>query len=135
MKKLIALLLAIVCLACFASCGEDETESMYLDISEMSTTMAYTQVYNMTNFPDQFTDKTIKMKGILATDEEESTYFCGVIDEAACCAAYMEFSWAGEHAKEDYPAFGTVVTVEGKFSTYVEDGKTYTKLIDATMTW
>ena len=134
MKKLIALLLALVCLSCFASCGKDE-DSMYLDISEMSTTMAYTQVYNMTNFPEAFTDKTIKMKGVLATDEGNTSYFCGVVDEAACCAAYMEFAWAGEHAKEDYPALGTIVTIEGKFSTYVENGNTYTKLIDATMTW
>ena len=111
-----------------------------LDLSEMSGTVVYAQVYDMMAEPEAYLGSRVRVKGRLSyyRDEESGKeYFAAVIaDATACCAQGIEFVWAGTHRyPDDYPPLDTEVTVTGVFDTYDEDGITFVQLKDAGVTW
>lgn len=112
------------------------TEGIDIDLTTMSSSMVYSQVYSMTIDPQSYIGKTVKMKGQFAYYHDETTgadYFaCVVQDATACCAQGLEFSLKGEHTfPDDYPQEGEEVCVIGEFSTYEEAGYVYFTLRNA----
>ena len=66
MKKLICIFLSAVILFTLVSCGSAEPQSsgeIDIDLSAMSGTMVYSEVYNMMVDPDSYEGKTIKAYG------------------------------------------------------------------------
>ena len=111
-----------------------------LDLSRMSGTAVYAQVYNMLDRPSSYLDKVIRVRGALNYFKDEKTgkeYFAALIaDATACCAQGLEFVWAGEHVyPRDYPALGTEIIVTGRFELYEEASYTYVHLADAEVQW
>ena len=109
-----------------------------VDLTKLSSTMVYSEVYNMMVSPDNYTGKTVKMNGVFAYYEDPETkkqYFaCIIADATACCSQGLEFILAGEHSyPDDYPELGTEITVVGTFQTYEENGYMYCHLVDAEM--
>ena len=109
-----------------------------VDLTKLSSTMVYSEVYNMMSTPDGYIGKTVKMKGQFAYYEDPETkkqYFaCIIADATACCSQGLEFSLTGEHKyPEDYPELGSEITVTGTFETYEENGLKYFKLSNASM--
>ena len=115
-----------------------------VDLTKLSSTMVYSEVYNMMYSPDDYVGKTIKMEGQFAiyqaTDENSNLisgqiYFaCVIADATACCSQGLEFVLAGEHSyPDDYPELGNEITVTGTFELYEEDGFQYCRLVDAEM--
>ena len=115
-----------------------------VDLTKLSSTMVYSEVYNMMYSPDDYVGKTVKMEGQFAiyqaTDENgalipDQIYFaCVIADATACCSQGLEFVLAGEHSyPADYPELGTEITVVGTFQTYEENGYMYCHLVDAEM--
>lgn len=109
-----------------------------VDLTQLSSTMVYSEVYNMMVTPESYVGKTIKMHGQFAVYEAEpgnesgvDYYFAVIIaDATACCQQGMEFVWNGEHKfPDDYPKEGSGVTVTGVFETYEEDGQMYCHLL------
>ena len=149
MKKLILVLM--LCAACIllSSCASSTADNaavaptsaplkVDLDLSGMSGTVVYSQVYNMMMEPDSFLGKVIKMSGYYSfyEDTERGVVYhaCVIPDATACCAQGIEFVWGGEHQwPADYPEAGTDITVTGRLETYEEDGTTYLHLVDAEM--
>ena len=116
------------------------TETIDVDLTEMSSTMVYSEVYSMLATPEDYIGKTVKMNGIFNYyhDVETGNYYfaCIIRDATACCSQGIEFVWAGEHAyPRDYPPLDTMVTVTGTFGTYEENGYTYLQLDDADVVW
>ena len=125
----------------------DETEREFVsepdpnvdvDLTALSSTAVYAEVYNMLTNPDDYIGKTVKMRGSFAMYHDESTdayYFaCVIADATACCSQGIEFVLAGEHNyPDDYPALDEIITVVGTFSTYYEGQNMYCTLKDATM--
>jgi len=114
------------------------TEGIDVDLTALSSTMVYSQVYNMLSDPAKYMGKTIKMSGAFAVFHNEVTdvyYFaCIVKDATACCANGIEFVLKGEHSyPDDYPQIGEIVTVTGVFDTYTEGEYTYCTLRNASM--
>ena len=120
------------------------TSEETVDLTVLSSTMVYSEVYNMMMTPENYVGKTIKMKGQFtfyqATDENgdpipDQIYFaCIIADATACCSQGLEFVLAGEHSyPADYPELGTEITVVGTFQTYEENGYMYCHLVDAEM--
>ncbi|MBR5974358.1 MAG: hypothetical protein IK020_04155 [Clostridiales bacterium] len=112
------------------------TEGIDIDLTEMSSSMVYSQVYSMTIDPQSYIGKIVKMKGQFAYYLDEATgvyYFaCIVQDATACCAQGLEFALKGEHTfPDDYPKEGEEVCVIGEFATYEEAGYVYFTLKDA----
>ncbi len=110
-----------------------------LDLTTLSSTMVYGEVFNMLNNPDAYIGKTIKMEGqfnIFQNIMTEQVYTaCIISDAAACCSEGIEFVLAGDAVyPDDYPELTTPITVTGTFETYEEDGMLYCHLVDAVMT-
>lgn len=145
MKKIIAIILALVLTLSFAACSKNsdknensnskattkitestsaETKSVDLDLTQLSSTLVYSEVYNMLITPDDYKGKIIKMKGQFNqyTDEETGKIHNAVIipDTTACCQQGLEF----ELSDKTNPNFeqDTEITVVGTFDTY-SDGK------------
>lgn len=115
-----------------------DAKSIDVDLTVLSSTMVYAEVYNMMTTPDNYRGKTVKMKGQFAVYHDETTnkYYFAVImaDATACCQQGIEFVLAGEPVyPEDYPKEGSNITVTGIFGTYDEDGSTYCQLTSATI--
>ena len=109
-----------------------------VDLTQLSSTLVYSEVYNMLSGPDDYIGKTIKMNGSFSVYEDEETgkvYFaCYIADATACCSQGIEFTLSGEHVyPDDYPEEGSEIVVQGIFETYEENGYTYCQLKDAVM--
>ena len=112
--------------------------SVDVDLTTLSSTMVYSEVFNMMMEPMAYEGQTIKMDGNCAiyTDEETgNTYYtCVVQDATQCCSQGLEFLLDSEqYALEDYPADGDSIVIKGTFSTYEEDGGTYITIKDSVM--
>jgi hypothetical protein len=83
---------AFAVLLAFATLFASETtgnKKIDIDISRMSGTMVYGQVYQMVMYPSKYLGKHIKMKGIFSSyydDELERRFYgCVIQDALACC--------------------------------------------------
>ena len=109
-----------------------------VDLTKLSSTMVYSEVYNMMVSPDSYIGKTVKMNGQFSYYEDPETkaqYFaCIIADATACCSQGLEFVLAGDHTyPKDYPELGSEITVIGTFNIYTENGYQYCGLVNATM--
>jgi hypothetical protein len=109
-----------------------------VDLTALSSTMVYSEVYNMMSSPESYIGKTVKMKGLFAYYHDEATdayYFACIIQDAtACCASGIEFvPVASFDYPKDYPKNGAEVIVIGVFDTYLEGDARYCQLIAAQM--
>ena len=107
-----------------------------VDLTVLSATMVYSEVYGMVYEPDRYIGKTVKMKGLFDMYHDETTdkyYFaCVIMDATACCAQGIEFELKGEHKyPDDFPKVGDEITVIGTFDTYMEGDQKYCTLKDA----
>ena len=102
-----------------------------VDLTELNSTMVYSEVYNMLSEPKKYIGKTVRMSGSMAMSEGElQTYYaCIIKDATACCSQGIEFV-----LKEgSYPEEGSDITVYGIFDTYKEGADTYCRLKNAVM--
>ena len=92
-----------------------------IDLTRLSATMVYAQVFNMIVEPEKFEGKMIKMRGqfmVYPMDKNENVFAVVISDATACCQQGLEFKWQGEHAyPADYPPKGSEIEVTGKFTT------------------
>ena len=107
-----------------------------LDLTTLSSTLVYSEVYNMMVNSEEYCGKRIKMSGIMAYYHDEQTgndYFsCIIQDATACCAQGIEFELTKDYVyPQDYPEVGTVITVVGIFDTYWEGEYEYCTLRNA----
>ena len=96
-----------------------------IDLTQLSSTVVYSEVYNMVTNPDEITGKTVRMSGYFATYHDPGTdkyYFaCIIPDATACCSQGIEFILEGDYKyPDDYPVEGQIITVAGIFDTYAE---------------
>lgn len=154
MKQVLSVLLALLMTMSIAGCGTASDgspqgenaeaspvaneESYDVDLTELSSTMMYSEVYNMVASPENYLGKKIKMCGNFSIYQDQTTgkiyYACLVTDASSCCSQGIEFVLEGDHTyPDDYPEINTVITVTGIFDTYEENGYTYCQLINAKM--
>lgn len=123
-KVIFAVLLAFATLFAEDTSGKKKYD---IDLSRMSGTMIYGQVYQMVMYPSKYLGKHIKMKGIFSSyyDEEleRRFYGCVIQDALACCSQGLAFELAKprEFPKE-YPAEGDAIIVEGDFDYEKDEG-------------
>lgn len=156
MKKIIAIMLVLVLTLSFVACSKNsdknenpnsksttkateittEAKSFDLDLTQLSSTLIYSEVYNMLITPDDYKGKIIKMKGLFNqyTDEQTGKTYNAVIipDATACCQQGLEF----ELSDKTNPNFeqGAEITVVGTFDTYSEGELLYCHLKNAKIT-
>ncbi len=118
--------------------SESNTDSDFVDLTTLSSTMVYAEVYAMVSYPEDYIGKTVKIQGeyiILQDDTGENIYSaCIIYDAMACCAQGIEFVLGnGAVYPDDYPELNSEITVTGTFETYDENGITYIHLVEATL--
>ena len=123
-KVAFAVLLAFATLFASETTGNKKID---IDISRMSGTMVYGQVYQMVMYPSKYLGKHIKMKGIFSSyyDEEMERRFYGCViqDALACCSQGLAFELAKPRKyPEQYPAEGDAIIVEGDFDYEKDEG-------------
>lgn len=119
-----------------ANKAPSKPEKVDLDLTTMSSTMVYSEVFNMVTTPENYIGKTVKMRGtyMYYYDEKPDHYyfFCLISDAMACCSQGIEFSLTKDyHYPEDYPKPDDEITVVGVFDSYEEEGNTYCILRNA----
>lgn len=107
-----------------------------VDLTLLSSTMVYSEVYNMLMSPYDYVGKTVRMNGMFVTyvNEDNTKFYPAVIiaDATACCAQGIEFVLVDDPSYPDgYPALETDITVVGTFEMYTEDGYEYCHLVNA----
>jgi hypothetical protein len=112
--------------------------SVDIDLTALSSTMVYSEVFNMMMEPVAYEGQTVKMDGNCAiyTDEEtgKTYYACVVQDATQCCSQGLEFLLdESQYTEEDYPKEGDPLVIKGTFTTYEEDGGTYIAIKDSVM--
>ncbi len=112
------------------------TDGIDVDLTVLSSTMVYSEVYMMMVSPEDYIGKMIKMGGLFTSYYDENTdkrYFACIIQDAtACCAQGVEFVLNDNYVyPDDYPDEGGEICVVGTFGTYEEDGYTYYTLRNA----
>ncbi len=145
MKKLFSVWLIVMLALLTAACGKvaetaetkkpAEAGKTDIDLTVLSSTMVYSEVYNMVSNPENYLGKTVKMSGSVATfDGEGRTYYaCIIADATACCSQGIEFLLKDSYRPEDYPGVGETVTVTGVFDRYYEGEEVYYQLIDSVL--
>ncbi len=118
------------------NCPKTDAGSVDVDLTKLSSTMVYSEVYNMMTEPGNYLGKRVRMRGVFAYAEGDGRYYfaCIISDATACCAQGIEFILKDERRfPEEYPSKGTEITVVGIFDTYMEGTYQYCQLIDAVM--
>ena len=154
MKQALIILAVALYLVSLCACGDQKIQSKpkqdsatkqvvqaqmaNIDLTTLSSTMVYSEVYNMMYEPNRYVGKRIKMNGQFAVYEDPNTgavyTACIIMDATACCSQGLEFVLAGEKTyPDDYPELGSEITVTGTFQLYDENGATYCHLVDAEM--
>jgi len=141
MKKILIVLCTI---ALISGCGQkppdeieerrvkpasSEKKTADIDLTVMSGTMVYAEVYNITAAPEDYLGKTVKVKGTYVTDYYDVTdltyRYVLIADAAACCQQGIEFILTGEYPDDYYPEEGGAIELQGVFKKYEELGITY----------
>lgn len=114
----------------------------YVDLTALSSTMVYAEVFNMTTFPEDYVGKTVKMRGQFSTgklyaqdgSDGSMVFACIIQDATSCCAQGIPFDLAGSFSyPEDYPELGDQITVIGTFEKCTQDGLEFYRLSRAEM--
>ncbi len=114
----------------------------FVDLTVLSSTMVYAEVFNMTTFPEDYIGKTVKMRGQFSTgklyaqdgSDGGMVFACIIQDATSCCAQGIPFDLAGSFSyPEDYPQLGDQITVVGTFEKCTQDGLEFYRLSQAEM--
>lgn len=104
-----------------------------IDLTVMSSTMVYSQVYDMMSKPEDYIGKTVRMSGAFSEYYDETNdktyYACIIKDATACCSQGIEFILSDE--SYEYPEDGSEICVVGTFDVYEEGQFRYSTLRDA----
>lgn len=122
-SKLLAAILCAATLLTGCSTAPVEDATVDVDLTTLSSTMVYSEVYNIMSNPESYRGKSIKVDGLMFVDydpELNSDYYAVIIEDAtACCQQGIEF--VCEHM-ESLPADGTKIEVTGEFGSYDAPG-------------
>ncbi len=107
-----------------------DKEIVNLDLTLLSGTMVYAEVYDMMYHPENYMGKKIRMNGTYTLFHDDNTgkdyHGCIVKDATACCAQGIEFELTDDYSyPDDYPAEGGQICIVGVFDTYNEGANTY----------
>lgn len=121
--------------------SKDTGESGFVDLTALSSTMVYAEVFAMMSSPEDYVGKTVKMQGIFSKgqlyaagslNDGGTVFACVIQDATACCAQGIPFELAGDYTyPQDYPELGDTITVVGTFEIHQQEGMQFCRLRDA----
>lgn len=103
-----------------------------IDLTTLSSTMVYSEVYDIMMDPEAYVGKVIRMQGQALSsyyEPTDQTYYSIIIaDATACCAQGIEYVLAEGYV---YPADEETATITGTFESYEEEGAVWYHLTNA----
>lgn len=132
----LALCLALVSLSAAIAETASEPLQVDLDLSQMSGTIVYAEVYNLMYDPAPYLGKILRIRGYYSFFRDPVTdsvyYACVIPDATACCMQGIEFVPAEEPADPDhYLEDSADLTVTGRLEMYDDNGVSYLHLVNA----
>lgn len=125
MLLLVSLLLLSACSGDKKAPAQQETappdaDMIQVDISRLSETMAYAQMFTIVTKPAEYVGQTTRVKGTYVPIQDPTReglyyHFLVVADMQACCEIGVEFFLEGHRYPDDYPPQYSTIEVEGKF--------------------
>ena len=116
--------------------SEPEVIKVDYDLSDMNFTMISSFFFQMLIEPEEYENKTFKIKGKFQTfDNEENPaalpYFSVIMNDATmCCQEGIDFVWKGDHKyPDDYPQPDQEITIVGKYIVTETNGFTYNYIL------
>ena len=107
-----------------------------IDLSELTSIMAYCEVCNIISDLDNNKGKRIKIRGMLEYYEnpetKEKTFGCTVMDAIACCSLGLMFVPVDD---TNLPEKYSIVNVTGVLEVYEKDGYELCRLKNAIVEW
>ena len=98
------LLICFLLLSCETNNLISSNDKIDVDLTLLSSTMVYAEVFNMIMNPENYAGKIVKMKGQFALFEDigngKPFYACVIPDTTACCLQGFEFIPLSEY---NYP--------------------------------
>jgi len=96
------------------------SDGVDLDLTRLSSTMVYSEVYNMRYTPEDYYGKVVRIRGLFSAYPHPETgeyyYNCVIPDATACCSQGLQFFPSDDLTyPEDFPENGVTVTVVGTF--------------------
>ena len=135
---LLALCLALTMAACGGDAASQQSQggAVDVDLTQLSSTLVYAEVYNMATNPQEYVGKTVRIRGNLVyqvvNGQPNPDYMaCLISDATACCAQGIEFVLS--QPLEEYPELGSMVTVTGVLTSYESGENTFLRLNDANL--
>lgn len=107
------------------------SDNIDVDLTVISSTMVYAEVFNIVGDPYSYLGKRIKVRGTFDAyywDETDRTYSYVVISDAtACCQSGLEFTWdnSDNTYPDGYPNKNQEFEIIGTYQSYVEQGHSY----------
>lgn len=104
-----------------------------LDLTVLSSTMVFGQVFSLMLEPEDYLGKTLKVQGEYYSEYYEPAqqryHFIIITDATLCCSQGIEFIYLGNHTyPDDYPENHTEIEITGVFTGYEEEGHPYYRL-------
>lgn len=114
------------------------SEGVDVDLTQLSSTMVYSEVFAMMMAPEDYDGKIVKMTGLYNFYHDamvdKDYHACVVQDATACCAQGIDFVLADEDQDESaYPEIDEEITVTGEFNIYQEGEYRFFRLKDAVL--
>lgn len=106
-----------------------------IDLSELTSIMAYCEVCNIISDLDSNKGKRIKIRGMLEYYEDpetKKTFGCTVMDATACCSLGLMFVPVDD---ANLPEKYSIVNVTGVLEVYEKDGYELCRLKNAIVEW
>ena len=132
-RQLIVLILFLMLYGCS---GKESQKMPELDLTDLSDTMAYSQLINIIKEPQDYLGKTIILTGIFTAPfngfSHQYNYTVTIQDNTQCCAQGIEFLPQEKlRFPDDFPEEGEMITVRGILSLFEEGKHAYCLIEDA----
>ena len=105
--------------------GESD-DGVDVDLTRLSSTMVYAEVYSMLSTPRNYIGKIVRMRGDYSFVKDPTSdvmyHSCLIKDATACCSQGIEFVLKNDRKyPDDYPKPGQWMILQGEFTYYDED--------------
>ena len=130
-----------ICAACAFFCimlggCRKPASDVDVDLTALSATMVYSEVFNMVYEPEGYVGKTVRMDGVCAKYHNQLNdtdyYACIIEDATACCSQGLEFVLTDAYKMpDDYPPDGKEIELQGTFEIFEEDGYEFCRITEA----
>ncbi len=135
-KKIVGVLSMILLMLLVVSCGQDtqvdipnEAQPIDIDLTTMSGTMVYSQVYDIMINPLDYLGQTLKLEGEFHWEyfepTEQTYYFVIIKDATGCCPQGLEFV---NNSDVEFPVSGTVIEMVGVLEQYQDGNNSFFRI-------